>query len=143
MRTWGFEAVNQCRHSHPDRMCQSSAISNLNDSFRSFVSPRTTGSDGMCHIRRVKGTLLSTCNSPPKTATWLLISTPSSLPTEDSQPLHAESCYLRRCNLSPSVISTRKIWRMRLHLALEGYGYQITDDSMIPQLLNSAMCLAC
>ena len=26
---------------------------------------------------------------------------------------------------------------------VEGYGYQITDDSMIPQLLNSAMCLAC
>ena len=26
---------------------------------------------------------------------------------------------------------------------VEGYGYQITDDSMIPQLLNSAMCAAC
>tara|TARA_Y100000991_G_C21953019_1_gene340677 strand:+ start:236 stop:712 length:477 start_codon:yes stop_codon:yes gene_type:complete len=26
---------------------------------------------------------------------------------------------------------------------VEGYGYQITDDSMIPQLLNSAMAMAC
>ena len=26
---------------------------------------------------------------------------------------------------------------------VKGYGYQVTDDSMIPQLFNSAMCLAC
>ena len=26
---------------------------------------------------------------------------------------------------------------------VEGYGYQITDDSMIPQLINTAMCPAC
>ena len=26
---------------------------------------------------------------------------------------------------------------------VKGYGYQITDDSMIPQLINTAMCLAC
>ena len=26
---------------------------------------------------------------------------------------------------------------------VEGYGYQVTDESMIPQLFNSAMCCAC
>ena len=26
---------------------------------------------------------------------------------------------------------------------VEGYGYQVTDESMLPQLLNSAMGMAC
>ena len=26
---------------------------------------------------------------------------------------------------------------------VEGYGYKVTDESMIPQLFNSAMCCAC
>ena len=40
--------------------------------------------------------------------------------------------------LNPSVTSTKKIFSMRLILVW-GYGYQVTDESMIPQLFNSGM----
>ena len=32
----------------------------------------------------------------------------------------------------------REVWSR-----VEGYGYQVTDESMIPQLFNSAMGMAC
>ena len=32
----------------------------------------------------------------------------------------------------------REVWSR-----VEGYGYQVTDESMIPQLFNSAMGVAC
>ena len=32
----------------------------------------------------------------------------------------------------------REVWSR-----VEGYGYQVTDESMIPQLFNSAMACAC
>ena len=32
----------------------------------------------------------------------------------------------------------REVWSR-----VEGYGYQITDESMLPQLFNSAMGMAC
>ena len=32
----------------------------------------------------------------------------------------------------------REVWSR-----VEGYGYQITDESMLPQLFNSAMACAC
>ena len=37
----------------------------------------------------------------------------------------------------------KRDFNREVYSRVEGYGYQITDDSMIPQLFNSAMCLAC
>jgi len=37
----------------------------------------------------------------------------------------------------------KKDFQHEVDSRVKGYGYQVTDDSMIPQLFNSAMCLAC
>ena len=37
----------------------------------------------------------------------------------------------------------KKDFQREIDSRVEGYGYQITDDSMIPQLFNSAMGMAC
>lgn len=37
----------------------------------------------------------------------------------------------------------KKDFQYEVDSRVKGYGYQVTDDSMIPQLFNSAMCLAC
>ena len=37
----------------------------------------------------------------------------------------------------------KKDFQREVDSRVEGYGYQITDDSMIPQLFNSAMGVAC
>ena len=37
----------------------------------------------------------------------------------------------------------KKDFQYEIDSRVEGYGYRITDDSMIPQILNSAMCPAC
>ena len=37
----------------------------------------------------------------------------------------------------------KKDFQREVDSRVKGYGYQVTDDSMIPQLFNSAMCLAC
>ena len=37
----------------------------------------------------------------------------------------------------------RKDFQREVTSRVEGYGYQVTDESMIPQLFNSAMCCAC
>ena len=37
----------------------------------------------------------------------------------------------------------KKDFQREVDSRVQGYGYQITDDSMIPQLFNSAMGVAC
>ena len=37
----------------------------------------------------------------------------------------------------------KKDFQREVTSRVEGYGYQVTDESMIPQLFNSAMCCAC
>ena len=37
----------------------------------------------------------------------------------------------------------KKDFQYEMDSRIKGYGYQVTDDSMIPQLLNSAMGMAC
>ena len=37
----------------------------------------------------------------------------------------------------------KKDFNREVESRVEGYGYQVTDDSMIPQLLNSGMACAC
>tara|TARA_Y100000287_G_scaffold33095_1_gene24517 strand:- start:2081 stop:2248 length:168 start_codon:yes stop_codon:yes gene_type:complete len=37
----------------------------------------------------------------------------------------------------------KKDFNREVESRVEGYGYQVTDDSMIPQLFNSGMACAC
>jgi len=37
----------------------------------------------------------------------------------------------------------KKDFQREVDSRVDGYGYQVTDDSMIPQLFNSAMACAC
>ena len=37
----------------------------------------------------------------------------------------------------------KKDFQREVESRVEGYGYQVTDDSMIPQLFNSAMGMGC
>jgi len=37
----------------------------------------------------------------------------------------------------------KKDFQREIDSRVDGYGYQVTDDSMIPQLFNSAMACAC
>ena len=37
----------------------------------------------------------------------------------------------------------KKDFDREVHDRVDGYGYQVTDDSMIPQLFNSAMAPCC
>ena len=37
----------------------------------------------------------------------------------------------------------KKDFQREVTSRVEGYGYKVTDESMIPQLFNSGMCCAC
>ena len=37
----------------------------------------------------------------------------------------------------------KKDFQREVDSRVEGYGYQVTDESMLPQLLNSALACAC
>ena len=45
--------------------------------------------------------------------------------------------------LNPRVTSTKKDFQYEFDSRTHGYGYQVTDESMLPQLFNSAMGMAC
>jgi hypothetical protein len=71
-------------------------------------------------------------------ATWLLTSILSSLPLV----LMLKTVTFMGKSQSKSYIN-KKDFSREVESRVEGYGYQVTDESMIPQLFNSAMGCAC
>ena len=82
------------------------------------------------------------CNSLPKMATWLLIYPVKFATGEIHNRLMLKVVTFCNATQSKRYIN-KKDFKREVWSRVEGYGYQVTDESMLPQLFNSAMACAC